>query len=93
VPAVTIRLHGAFAEFAGGRRASVEAETVGGALAALVERYPALRERLRDEHGALREHVAVFANEDEMGTREGERTPLREGDVVHIIPALSGGRI
>ncbi len=88
---VTVRLYGAFAEFAGGRRASVDADTVGAALAALIERYPALRERLRDEHGALRDHVAVFANQEEMGTREGERTPLHDGDVLHIIPPLSGG--
>ncbi len=92
MPTVSVRLHGAFAEFAGARRAEVDADTVGAALAALVDRHPPLRERLRDEHGAIREHVAVFANEDEVRTREGEATPLRDGDVLHIIPALSGGR-
>ena len=89
---VTVRLHGIYAEFAGGRKASVEAATIGEALSAVVEAYPALRERLRDEHGRLRPHINVFANEEEMRHLEGERTALRDGDVLHIIPAVSGGR-
>lgn len=90
--AVTVRLYGAFSEFAGGvRRSAVEASSVGTALDAVATRFPQLRERLRDEHGRLREHVNVFANADEMRALDDERTALRDGDVVHIIPAVSGG--
>ena len=90
--AVTVRLYGAFSEFASGaRRSTVEASSVGEALDAVATRFPRLRERLRDEHGRLREHVNVFANADEMRALDGERTALRDGDVVHIIPAVSGG--
>ena len=89
---VTVLLYGAFRDFAGGRRrASVEAATVGEALARLVEDVPALRERIRDEHGRLRDHLNVFANEEEIGRLAGEGTPLRDGDIVHVIPAISGG--
>lgn len=89
---VTVLLYGAFRDFAGGRRrASVEAESVAEALAHLVDEVPSLRERLRDEHGRLREHLNVFANDEEIGRLDGERTALREGDVVHVIPAVSGG--
>lgn len=89
---VTILLHGAYREFAGGRgKTVVEAESVGEALERLVEQLPALRERVRDEHGRLREHLTVFANEEEIRRLDGERTSLREGDVVHLIPAISGG--
>ena len=90
--AIDVRLHGAFREFAGGARgASVDAGSVGEALSLVIEAYPALRERLRDERGALRRHVSVFANSEEMRHLDGERTVLRPGDVVHIIPAVSGG--
>ena len=89
---VTVLLYGAFRDFAGGRRrASVEAATVGEALARLVDDVPTLRERIRDEHGRLRDHLNVFANDEEIGGLEGERTPLRDGDTVHVIPAISGG--
>lgn len=89
---VTVRFYGAFSEFAGGaRRSTVEASSVRQALDAVGTRFPQLRERLRDEHGRLREHVNVFANADEIRALDGERTVLRDGDVVHIIPAVSGG--
>ena len=92
VATVTVKLHGAFSEFAGGARsASVEADDVGAALAGLVARHPSLTERLRDEHGRIREHVNIFANDEDMRYLDGERTALRDGDLVHIVPAVSGG--
>ena len=89
---ITVKLHGAFSQFAGGARsATVEAGDIGSALSALVERYPSLAERVRDEHGKLRDHINVFANEEEMRYLEGERTALRDGDTIDIVPAVSGG--
>jgi MoaD family protein len=90
---VTVRLHGAFSDFAGGaRKASVDARTVGEALDRLPDMYPGLRERLRDERGRLREHLNVFHNEEEIRRLQGEDTPVRDGDTVHVMPAVSGGR-
>lgn len=87
-----MKLHGAFSEFAGGARsATVDARDIAGALAGLVERYPSLAERLRDEHGNMRPHVNIFANDEDMRYLDGERTALRDGDTVHIVPAVSGG--
>lgn len=89
---VTVKLHGAFSQFAGGARsATVEAGDIGSALAAVVDRYPSLAERIRDEHGKLRDHLNIFANEEEMRYLDGERTALRDGDTVDIVPAVSGG--
>ena len=89
---VTVKLHGAFSQFAGGARsATVEAGDIGSALAAVVDRYPSLAERIRDEHGKLRDHLNVFANAEEMRYLDGERTALRDGDTVDIVPAVSGG--
>lgn len=89
-----MKLHGAFSEFAGGARsASVDASDVGGALAGLVDRYPSLAERLRDEHGKMRSHVNIFANDEEIRYLDGDRTALRDGDTVHVVPAVSGGEV
>ena len=88
-----MKLHGAFSQFAGGARsATVEGNDIAAALAALVARHPSLAERMRDEHGRLREHVNIFANDEDMRHLDGERTVLRDGDIVHIVPAVSGGR-
>lgn len=89
---MTVRLHGAFSELAGGARsAAVEAADVAGALAGLVARHPALGERLRDEHGRLRTHLSIFANDEDIRFQAGEATALVDGDTVHVIPAVSGG--
>jgi molybdopterin synthase sulfur carrier subunit len=90
---VTVRLYGAYSGFAGGaRETNVTGQTVGAALDALVVTHPSLRERIRDERGRLREHLSVYLNKDDVRFLEGEATPVREGDVVHLIPAVSGGR-
>jgi molybdopterin converting factor small subunit len=92
VATVTVRLHGAFSDMAGGtRKLTIEAGTVGEALDALPGAVPGLRERIRDEQGRIRDHLNVFHNEEEIRRLEGERTGLRDGDVVHLVPAMSGG--
>lgn len=89
---VTVRLYGAYSEFADGARESqVEGGTLREVLDALVAVHPSLRERVRDEHGRLREHLSVFVNKDDVRALQGESTPVRDGDVVHLIPAVSGG--
>ena len=88
---VTVLLHGAYRDFAGASRAEVDAATVREALDGAVAAYPSLRERLRDERGRLREHLNVFANAEDVRRLDGEATALRDGDVVHLIPAISGG--
>ncbi|MBU6423292.1 MAG: MoaD/ThiS family protein [Chloroflexota bacterium] len=89
---VTVRLHGAFSEMAGGvRHVAIDARTVGEALDVLPGELPGLRERIRDEQGRIRQHLNVFRNEDEIRRLKGEKTPLREGDVLTLVPAMSGG--
>ncbi len=90
--AATVRLYGAYSQFAGGvRSVAVDAPTLGAALDALVALHPALRERLRDEHGRLREHLSVYVNKDEMRVVGGEGARVKDGDEIHLIPAVSGG--
>jgi len=92
VPTVTVRLHGAFSDFAGGaRKVTIQAATLGAALDVLPERFPGLRERIRNEHGRIRDHLNVFHNEERVRDAGGEAALLREGDTVHLIPAVSGG--
>jgi molybdopterin converting factor small subunit len=85
-------LHGAFRSFAGGARdVTLDAATLRDALDGLVRAHPSMAERLRDEHGKLRPHLALFVNDEDARLLGWEDAPLREGDTVHVIPALSGG--
>lgn len=89
---VKILLHGAWRAFAGGaREVRIDAATLRQALEGLTLAHPSLKERLRDEHGKLRPHLAVFVNDEDARLLGWEDAALRDGDVVHIIPALSGG--
>jgi molybdopterin converting factor small subunit len=89
---VRMLLHGAFRSFAGGaREVSIDAGSLGEALDALVRAHPSLAERFRDERGKLRPHLALFINQDDARLLGWEHAPLKEGDIVHVIPALSGG--
>ena len=85
-------LHGAYRGFAGGaRELTLDATTIREALAGLVQAHPSIAERLRDERGRLRPHLALFINQDDARLLGWEDAPLKEGDIVHVIPALSGG--
>ena len=57
-------------------------------LADLDRRYPGFRFRIIDEQGAIREHIKIFLNEDQIRILS---VPVNSNDVVHIICGLSGG--
>lgn len=89
---VRVLLHGAWRGFAGGaKEVRLEAATLRDALDGLATAHPALQERLRDEHGRLRAHLALFVNDEDARLLGWEDASLSDGDIVHIIPALSGG--
>lgn len=89
---VTIHLPTALRKYCGGAAdVPVSAATVHEALRELEKAQPALYVNLCDETGKVRRHLNVFVNSDHMRDREGLKTPLRDGDVVTILAAVSGG--
>lgn len=76
---------------AGAPELSVSAASLRAALEELERRHPELHRSICDETGAVRRHVNLFVNEYHMRDREGLDTPLSPGDVVTILPAVSGG--
>ena len=72
------------------REVAVEAGTVDGALAALVERHPKLKPHLYGDDGRVRSFVNVFVNDDNIRHGEGGATAVGEGDTVSIIPSIAG---
>ena len=68
------------------------AADVKSALALLFAKCPALRDRIVDERGAVRQHVNVFVGDENIRHSGGLATTL-EGDRVAItlMPAVSGG--
>jgi molybdopterin converting factor small subunit len=56
-------------------------------VAELESRYPRLTGRMTDELGSVRPHVKIFVN----GETVGIEAPVKDGDEVRILPAISGG--
>src|SRR2546427_13128571 len=91
-PSVRMLLHDVNRGFAGGARdVALDAGTIREALDARVRAHPSLAERLRDERGKLRPHLALFSNQDDARLLGWEDAPLHDGGLVHVIPAVSGG--
>jgi molybdopterin synthase sulfur carrier subunit len=76
---------------AGAAELSIPAHTVRAALEDLEQRQSALYRNLCDETGAVRRHLNVFVNSDNVRDLDGVDTALKAGDVVTILPAVSGG--
>jgi molybdopterin synthase sulfur carrier subunit len=57
----------------------------------LEARYPGLRERIVDEGGEIRRFVNVYVNQEDIRFLDGDKTQLKDGDEVAIVPALAGG--
>ena len=55
------------------------------------ERFPGLAGYVVNEHGALRPHVNIFIGEELIEDPQNLSDVLRDGDVVTILQALSGG--
>ena len=73
------------------RSVPLETATLSQALAAAVERYPALHVHLFDESGAFRQHVLCFHNETNTRWEPSLEIPLADGDRITIMQAVSGG--
>jgi molybdopterin converting factor small subunit len=90
---VAIHVPGALRDCCGGAaELSISAASVRAALEAIEDRHPTLYRSICDETGAVRRHVNLFVNTSNVRDREGLDTALSPGDVVTILPAVSGGR-
>lgn len=75
----------------GAAELSISAANVRAVLEQLERSYPPLHRSICDETGNVRRHVNVFVNTSHMRDRQGLDTALAPGDVVTILPAVSGG--
>jgi sulfur-carrier protein len=89
---VTIHLPGPLRSYcAGAAQLTLVAQTVRSLLEDLERSQPSLYSNVCDETGAVRRHLNVFVNSDNVRDLDGVDTALQTGDVVTILPALSGG--
>ncbi len=69
----------------------VEAKTVAEALAAITTRYGDLRKHLYNDEGKLRSFVNIYVGDEDIRFLQKDKTPLKENDVISIVPSIAGG--
>ena len=91
-PTITLHVLGSLRTYCeGAAQLSIPARTVRAVLEGLERNQSALYRNVCDETGAVRRHLNVFVNADNVRDLDGVDTTLTTGDVVTILPAVSGG--
>ncbi|MDP9023318.1 MAG: MoaD/ThiS family protein [Actinomycetota bacterium] len=89
---VTVRIPSPLRSLSDGvAEAQVDATDVRGTIEQLEAAHPGFRERLLDDDGELRRFVNVFVRDEDVRFLDGLDTPVEDGDVVSIVPAVAGG--
>jgi MoaD family protein len=89
---VTVRIPAPLRPFVDDARVlDADADTVGAALEQIGARHPGFLQRIVVDAGELRPYVNVFVGTENVRSSSGLETPLSDGDVVSIIPAVAGG--
>ena len=74
-------------------QATVESHgtTLGEVVADVAGRFPRLAPRLRDESGEPYPFVTFYLNDEDVRFRGGFDAPVRDGDEITVVAAISGG--
>src|SRR6185369_993052 len=89
---VTIAIPTPLRQFAAGQsEIQVEAQTAGEALDQLTSTHSELRKHLFNDQNKLRNFVNVYVNDEDIRHVNGPDTPVKEGDMILIVPSIAGG--
>ncbi len=92
---VQVLLPWLLADCAGGRTSTALDLPAPGPVCALLDalaaEHPVLDRRVRDETGALRRHVNVYVDGEEVRRLSGLATPVPDGAEVMVVQSVAGG--
>lgn len=75
----------------GAAEVHIEAATIRELIDKLEGEYPGMKERICDSDGSLRLYVNIYLNDEDIRSMGDIDTPVKDGDSMHIIPAIAGG--
>ena len=59
----------------------------------LESQFTGIKEHICEDDGTPRRFINIYLNEDDIRFLEGEKTVVKDGDEISIIPAIAGGVI
>lgn len=72
-------------------KVEINAGTVGEALRQLTGTYTELGKHLYAEEGRIRSFVNIYVNDEDIRYLQKEKTPIKDGDTISIVPSIAGG--
>jgi molybdopterin synthase sulfur carrier subunit len=88
----TVRIPPTLRTATGGQKlVSVSGGTVREVIAGLVQAHPALESQLIGQDGDLNRFVNAFLNDTDVRHLQALETPVAEGDMLVLLPAMAGG--
>jgi len=89
--AIEVRIPTILRTYTEGEKAvTADGATLADLLDDLEARHTGLQARLIDQ-GKLRRFVNVYLNDEDVRFLDGLSTPVKDGDVVTVLPAVAGG--
>ena len=88
IPRVTVLIASPLRSYTGADEVEAEGASLGALLRDMDARYPGIRFRMVDEQDQLRRHMRFFVNGEIV---KDLAHPIKAGDEVGIVQALSGG--
>ena len=70
---------------------SAEVETISDIINNLESQFNGIKDRICEENGSPRRFINIYVNEEDIRFLEGEKTTVKDGDEISIIPAIAGG--
>jgi sulfur-carrier protein len=90
--AVIVKLPTILRKFANNEaRVSAEGSTLAEVLKDLESRYPGITKNVVAEDGGLHRFINVYLNDEDVRYLGSLETPVNDGDIVSILPAVAGG--
>ena len=70
---------------------TAKGETIADIINDLENQFTGIKDRICEANGAPRRFINIYINEEDIRFLEGEKTAVKDGDEISIIPAIAGG--
>ncbi len=70
---------------------TAEGSTISDIFNSLEAQFSGIKDRICEENGSPRRFINIYVNEEDIRFLDGDKTAVKEGDEISIIPAIAGG--
>ncbi len=88
---VEVKVTSVLQRVVGAKSVQGEGETVSDLLEDIERKHPGFKQQITQSDGSLHRFVNIYINDEDIRFLQSLATPVKDGDVLSILPALAGG--